>query len=64
MFKNIEFKEVSVLVTGLLLAVLGYVNGDLTLDAAFQNVLVIGGVAGSLSYVGYSRVKAVKKNSR
>lgn len=59
-----KYKEYGVLAVGLLLVLIGYLKGDLTIDAAFSNLLFIGGGAAAFAYVGVNRVKRVKRKGR
>jgi len=52
-----------VFVVGVLLIVLGYVKDDITIDAAFENLLFLGGGSGAIGFVRNQAGKGVTRRS-
>lgn len=50
-----------VFVVGVILIVLGYIKDDITIDAAFENLLFLGGGSGAIGYVRNQAGKGVKR---
>lgn len=51
-----------VFVVGVLLIILAYIKNDLTIDAAFQNLLFLGGGSGAIGFVRNQAGKGVRKH--
>ncbi len=50
-----------VFVVGLILIILGYVKDDITIEAAFENVLYLGGGTGAIGFVRNQAGKGVRR---